>query len=53
MSKRVSKLSRKCTTKNVQALKSNTFDKSSDDFEDDTRTITRNSVTRSNKDVNS
>ena len=52
MSKRVSKLSRKCANKNSHRLNIHNLDKSSDDFEEDVRPFTRNSVKIANKDRN-
>jgi hypothetical protein len=52
MSKKVSKLSRKCANKNTHRLNINNLDKSSDDFEDDARPFTRNSVKIINKNRN-
>ena len=50
MSKRTSKLSRKCVNKNTQVL-NNVLDKSSDEFQDDVRPFSRNQK-NSNKDSN-
>ena len=49
MSKKTSKLSRKCANKQVQPLLDNYMNKSSDDFEDDTKHFTRNTVKNVNK----
>ena len=49
MSKKTSKLSRKCANKQVQPLLDNYMNKSSDDFEDDTKHFTRNTVKIINK----
>ena len=50
MSKKTSKLSRKCANKHVQPILDNYMNKSSDDFEDDTKRFTRNTVKNLNKD---
>ena len=50
MSKKASKLSRKCANKHVQPLLDNYMNKSSDDFEDDSKHFTRNTVKNLNKD---
>ena len=52
MSKRVSKQSRKCANTNSHRLNIHNLDKSSDDFEEDVRPFTRNSVKITNKDRN-
>ena len=44
MSKRTSKLSRKCASKNTQSLIEKYMNKSSDDFEDDAKQFTRNTI---------
>ena len=44
MSKRTSKLSRKCANKNTQSLIEKYMNKSSDDFEDDAKQFTRNTI---------
>ena len=44
MSKRTSKLSRKCVNKDNVALKINALDNSSDDFQDNVRPLTRNNM---------